>query len=156
VSLPPQVRGWQEAWRHQDYLELAAVPEAVPAARHHVRAILREWQLPTLAYEAELVTSELAANAIDATRLVPWVPKTPPVRMWLLAEGDMLMLAVWDAVPGVPVPKAPDADDLTGRGLMIISELADWGFYPAPQETGGKVVWTRLPKAQATPATTPS
>jgi hypothetical protein len=55
LSLPPEVRGWQETWGHQDYLELVAVPEAVPAARHHVRAALREWQLPTLAYEAELV-----------------------------------------------------------------------------------------------------
>jgi hypothetical protein len=153
VSLPPEARGWQETWGHQDYLELVAIPDAVPSARHHVRAVLREWQLPTLAYEAELVTTELVANAVNATGLISWTLKTPPVRLWLLADGDLLMLAVWDAVPSVPVPKTPTDDDLSGRGLMIISELADWGFYPAPEAIGGKVVWTRLPKTQAAATT---
>jgi hypothetical protein len=67
-----------------------------------------------------LVTTELFANAVNATGLTPWTPKAPPVRLWLLADGD-----------------------LTGRGLMIISELADWGCYPAPDAISGKVVWTR-------------
>jgi anti-sigma regulatory factor (Ser/Thr protein kinase) len=145
LSLPPEKRGWQSTWSRQDYLDLVAVRGAVPSARHHVRAILREWRASDLADEAEQVVAELVANAVNATGLVRWVPKTPPVKLWVLAEGGQLMLVVWDATTGVPVLRTPTDQDPAGRGLMIVSELARWGCHAAPEDIGGKLVWARLP-----------
>jgi hypothetical protein len=58
LSLPPEKRGWQSAWSRQDYLDLVAVRDAVPSARHHIRAILREWRVSDLADEAEQVVAD--------------------------------------------------------------------------------------------------
>jgi hypothetical protein len=43
-SLPAERQNWQASWPLQDYLELAAVTEAVPSARYHARLIMREWR----------------------------------------------------------------------------------------------------------------
>jgi hypothetical protein len=43
----------------QDFLELGALTEAVPCARHHVRQVLCEWRQAELAEDAELVVSVL-------------------------------------------------------------------------------------------------
>jgi hypothetical protein len=67
------------------------------------------------------------------------------VKLWVLGEGGRLMLVVWDATTGVPVLRTPADQDPTGRGLMIVSELARWGCYAAPEDIGGKLVWARLP-----------
>ena len=102
--------------------------------------------LSEVADDAELIVAELVANAVTATRAVQWKAKNPPVRLWTLGSGDAVTILVWDATPGVPRVGNPDSDDEQGRGLMIVRELADWGFYPAPEEYGGKVIWAQLPK----------
>ena len=149
LSLAPDKRNWQAAWHRQDYLDLVAVRAAVPSARHHVREILREWRLHDVAYEAEQVTAELVANAVNATRLASWMPKIPPIRLWLLGEGNLLMVAVWDATTGIPSLRAPATDEECGRGLMLVNDFSEWGYYLAPEHIGGKVVWARLPKHDA-------
>jgi hypothetical protein len=52
VPVPPgQDRGTDMAghWPVRDYLELGALPGAVPCARLHARSILWEWELTPLA-----------------------------------------------------------------------------------------------------------
>jgi hypothetical protein len=49
------------------YLELGALPTAVPCARLHVKHVLREWQMPRLADPVELVVAELVTNAMQAS-----------------------------------------------------------------------------------------
>ncbi len=46
-------------WPLHSYLELGALPTAVPCARLHARHLLREWGLNGLAADAELLVSEL-------------------------------------------------------------------------------------------------
>jgi hypothetical protein len=152
-ALPPERQNWQAAWPRQDYLELAAIADAVPSARHHARLVLREWQAGEVACDVEQVIAELVANAVTATQAIEhWTPKQPPVRLWLLA-GDgsdhsdgRVMVAVWDATTAIPVPRRPTRDEESGRGLLFVDALAQWGYYLPPPEHGGKVVHALLPK----------
>ena len=47
----------------RSYLELGALPTAVPCARLHARHVLREWGLNGLAPDSELLVSEPVTNA---------------------------------------------------------------------------------------------
>jgi hypothetical protein len=79
-AMPAFPRG---PWRQHDTLELAAVPSAVPRARRRIREMLWEWKLDFLADDAELGVSELAGNAIAATRAA-----TAPAGAPSHASGD--------------------------------------------------------------------
>jgi hypothetical protein len=144
-ALPPERRDWQAAWPRQDFLELAAVSEAVPSARHHARLVLKEWQAWELGYEVEQVLAELVANAVAATQSITWTPKQPPVRLWLLGASDLAMVVVWDATTAVLAPRQPGRDDESGRGLLL-SAHSRRGYYLPPPGHGGKVVYALLPK----------
>ena len=50
-------------WPLCSYLELGALPTAVPCARLHARHLLWEWGLNGLAADTELLVSELVTNA---------------------------------------------------------------------------------------------
>src|SRR5260370_22075383 len=76
-------------WPLQTFLELGALPTAVPCARLHARQVLWEWGLSALSETIELVFSELVTNAMqtsdgllgdryDGRR----TPGLPPVRLW--------------------------------------------------------------------------
>ena len=54
-------------WPLCSYLELGALPTAVPCARLHARHVLREWGMSRLAQDGELLVSELVTNAVQAT-----------------------------------------------------------------------------------------
>ena len=56
-------------WPRQSFLELAALPSAVPCARLHAREVLWEWRQGSQAEEAELLVSELVTNAVQASAL---------------------------------------------------------------------------------------
>jgi hypothetical protein len=76
-------------------------------------------------------------NALQAT----WSYRThTPVSISLLANEKQLGIEVWDGVQQPPVPRTHAIDEEGGRGLEIISMLADrWGTYhPA---IGGKTVF---------------
>jgi hypothetical protein len=51
-------------WPLRSYLELGALPTAVPCARLHARQLVWEWGLNGLAASTELLISELATNAV--------------------------------------------------------------------------------------------
>jgi anti-sigma regulatory factor (Ser/Thr protein kinase) len=126
------------------HLELGAYASAVPCARGHVRSVAVEWSLRGLADTAELLASELLTNAINASQHLG-SSEPPIVRLWLVSDQISLVIHVWDACKEMPVRKDADADDLSGRGLMIIDTLsAKWGSY---QEAQGKVVWAMVSKA---------
>ena len=56
------------AWPRTSYLELAALPTAVPCFRLHSRAVALEWGLTQLAEDIELIVSELVSNSIQAAQ----------------------------------------------------------------------------------------
>jgi anti-sigma regulatory factor (Ser/Thr protein kinase) len=127
---------------------LAALPTAPACARGYVRAIAHEWGLPDLADTAELVASELVTNAIQASqrlRLRAGLAIVPVIRLWLVSDEISMVIRVWDGNDEMPVRRDANADDLGGRGLMIIDSLAkEWGAY---RKAGGKVVWVMLSPA---------
>ena len=145
-ALPPHQRNWHERFPCQDYVELAADLAAAPAARLRLRADLGEWGLDVPADDAELVVTEIVANAVNATRAIRWPVSRPPVRLWLRGDTAVLFILVWDAVPQVPQPGSPGAWNEAGRGLVLVDAFSAWGYYHPPGDGAGKVVWAQLPK----------
>ena len=124
----------------QSHLELGALPGAVPCARLHVRHVLREWGVAYLAEDAELITSELTTNAIQASE---GLEALPVVRLWVTCDDGAVVVSVWDACDCPPVVREPGVDE-GGRGLAIVGAVCkDWGWYGTGD---GKIVWARLGK----------
>ena len=130
----------------RSYLELGALPTAVPCARLHARHVLREWGLNRLAPDSELLVSELVTNAVQATA----GRDAAAVRLRLSGDSARVLIEVWDADPRAPAPKdlgehgTPDPQEEGGRGLFLVAALsARWDWYPT-REPAGKVVWCVL------------
>ena len=135
-------------WPHQSFLELGALPTAVPCARLHAMLVLWEWDLGGLVRTAALVVSELVSNAVQASAGLTgsrfagqWAPGTPPVRLWLSADDQRLVIQVWDGSDRPPVPQPVVPEAASGRGLLLVGSLSsEWGCY-TPEKCSGKVVW---------------
>jgi hypothetical protein len=56
-----------DPWPLRSSLELGALSSAVPCACLHVKHVLWEWGLNSLAERAELLVSKLVTNAVNAT-----------------------------------------------------------------------------------------
>jgi anti-sigma regulatory factor (Ser/Thr protein kinase) len=144
-------RATDTEWTLRTFLELGALPTAVPCARLHTKHVLWEWQLSTLADTIELIVSELVTNAVQAStgltgsrRSGRWVPGVPPVRLWLFSDRHRVLIQVWDGNDKLPAPQHAEPDAESGRGLLLVESLsAEWGFYP-PERSSGKVVWAML------------
>ncbi|MFE0793046.1 ATP-binding protein [Streptomyces mutabilis] len=108
---------------------------SVPAARAFARVTLADWGVRGRADDVALCVSELATNA-----LLHGVPPGRGFLLRLLPCGDGVRVEVHDSGGGVPaVPLDPDGADEGGRGLLLVSELADkWGV---AEREPGKVVW---------------
>ncbi|MGI5348685.1 SpoIIE family protein phosphatase [Streptomyces sp. CA-250714] len=113
-------------------------PRSLHEARHALRTALHRWSLGSLADTAELLASEMATNALlhtegDATLTAR------PVRN----GGRAVRIAVTDTSPTSPQRRAATEQSTSGRGLMLIEELAtDWGVEP---RGNGKRVWCEIP-----------
>jgi anti-sigma regulatory factor (Ser/Thr protein kinase) len=141
--LPPQSQGigMDSEWPLRDFIELGALPGAVPCARLHARQLLWEWGLTRLSDSTELLVSELVTNAMQASRAMEQIT---PVRLWLLTDKTRIMILVWDASPQPPTRMSISGDAESGRGLLLVETISDrWDWY-FPQDTGGKVVWAEL------------
>jgi anti-sigma regulatory factor (Ser/Thr protein kinase) len=128
------------------YLELGALPTAPSCTRLHTRQLLWEWGLARLAEVSEAVVSELVTNALETTIRHQL---DNPIRLRLSSNGQQALIEVWDADPTPPQLPALDLDNLppamseSGRGLFLISALAErWSCYTLGH--GGKVVWAEV------------
>ena len=130
----------------QTSLILGPVSTAPGCARGTLREALARWDLAHLTSDAEAVTGELVANAVNAsTTKAPPGTEPRPVTIWIAAEHDELRIRVWDPDPTPPPlsPSVPDLLALHGRGLVIVSALShQWGWHPA--SNGGKYTWASL------------
>ncbi len=156
ARIPPFADGQGNSLAHQwplrSFLELGALPGAVPCARLHARQVLWEWGLATLSEHVELLVTELTSNSVTASRSLL---RDSPVRLWLLSDGKRVLILVHDANPKPPVPATAGDEDENGRGLLLVEAMSDqWSWYPL-QETGGKVVWALVQAARA-PAMEPA
>lgn len=133
----------------QSYLELGALPSAVPCARLHARQVLWEWGLQDLADPVELIVSELITNGLHASGELTssryagrWTPGVPPLRLWLQAEDNKrVVIQVWDGNDKPPTPQGVNVGAEGGRGLLLVEAMsAAWGSYQV-EGLSGKVVW---------------
>lgn len=114
--------------------------------RSHARAVLAEWDLSGVSDTAELVLSELVTNVVLAA-----VPEkrgerpgdaAPVFQVGLFSDRTVLLIEVFDTVPGKPERREAGTADENGRGLAIVEAVSEtWGTRPHPQ---GKVVHARL------------
>jgi anti-sigma regulatory factor (Ser/Thr protein kinase) len=122
---------------------------AVSEARFFVREVLGAWGVTDRFDDMLTCVSELATNVVrhDETH-------GRSFHVALSARDDLLRVEVCDASRRHPVVKAPSADSTSGRGLLLVNELADgWGV--EPRSPDGKVVWAEF-KIVATQGVTTS
>jgi hypothetical protein len=125
-------------WPLRTFLELGALPGAVPCARLHAHNVLGEWRLTAFSESTGLLVSELVTNAIQISCLAE---PDAPVRLWLVSDRAQVVIFVWDASPLPPLPSDVGEDAESGRGLLIVQAVsARWGW-DFPPSMGGKVVW---------------
>jgi anti-sigma regulatory factor (Ser/Thr protein kinase) len=113
---------------------LPASPVAAPVARRLLTRACSSWSVQELLEPAELVTTELVANAVRHAggRVVLTVS---------LRQGD-LQISVGDDSPALPHRRASMPSDEHGRGLLMVDALSkDWGMTCVGD---GKVVWAKV------------
>lgn len=94
---------------------------AVPEARSFLGDVLEEWRVTDRSDDAALCLSELAANAVRHGEHCGFLVEVS-------LDDERLRVEVYDAGAGAPRLAQPSDDDTTGRGLLIVSSLADgWG-----------------------------
>lgn len=106
----------------------------MPPARRFVEGALEQWGLAGAAWTATLLVSELAANAA--------LHAGTDFTVVLERTDGAVRLEVHDGSPVVPRQRRHSREATTGRGLLLVADLADdWGIEPAGT---GKVVWVEL------------
>ncbi len=107
---------------------------SVRRARTLIQEPLLGWDLAELIPTAELLVSELVTNAVRYAQ--------GKIGLRLVLEGG-LVCEVLDDSAALPRLRYPGDDDERGRGLQIVSRVAQrWGTRRTPS---GKVVWCELP-----------
>ena len=128
---------------------LVALPSAAGCARRFLRAQLRQWRLDDLADVAELLVSELVANALAATG-APEPARygdlhkaaLSMVAVRLQTDGSAVIVEVWDSDPTPPAVPGEPADWEAGWPLGVVASLSSrWGHRA---EAGGKVIWCEI------------
>jgi len=113
---------------------LPPVARSVVEARRHVRATLEEWELSSLSDAAQLLTSEVVTNSLLHARSA--------IRLTIEHTASGIRIAVTDGSAVVPSMRPRSTSATTGRGLLLLSRLADeWDTELAE---GGKTVWFTL------------
>jgi anti-sigma regulatory factor (Ser/Thr protein kinase) len=104
-------------------------------ARREISEYLTDHGLGALDPDAQLVVSELVSNAV--------LHSNGPICLRLSGTRG-LRIEVIDGGPGGTqiIARRVDHDSLTGRGLRVVSTLAQrWGSIQGPE---GKTVWAEL------------
>ena len=147
VAIPASHHGHDlDHWPLGDTLMLAALPDAVPSARMHLRQLLSGWGQAGLSPDAGVVVSELVTNSVAASAELRLA--AAPVLVWLGSDGHCLLLAVADVSPRPPVRLTLGPDAEGGRGLALVEALSNrWGWHPASIAGQAKFIWAewRLP-----------
>ncbi|WP_073946635.1 ATP-binding protein [Streptomyces kebangsaanensis] len=121
-----------------DRLDYTPLPKSVTLARRRAHRLLTHWGHPELASGAALLVSELGGNAVLHGCL-----RDRLFRVELTLTERVVRISVSDPKGEVlPTPRNASPDDMFGRGLLIVREVADrWGV---ERLTVGKSVWCEL------------
>lgn len=111
----------------------------VSEARRFARRALIDFGAEELEFETCQLVSELATNAA--------IHAGTPFEIELDYDGKDLRIRVTDGSPRAPVAKSHSEIATTGRGLRLVSSIAeDWGAELRPD---GKTVWCTLRRARS-------
>ena len=114
---------------------LAATLDAAAIGRGLVRDACKDWGVPGLVEDAELVVTELVDNVV--------LHVGGTVDLLLVVRERYLHVEVHDGDPARPERTLPDATGEGGRGLLLIdATAARWG---SVEVADGKIVWADLP-----------
>jgi anti-sigma regulatory factor (Ser/Thr protein kinase) len=113
-------------------------PSAAKSGREfcsqHLRAVIDTPEANRYVDDAELVTSELLTNAVNAG--------CADTRLLINLHHDHVRIGVRDNAQGSPHMDDPTPEQSHGRGLRIVDHLAaDWGVRGAG---AGKEVWANI------------
>ena len=134
VGLPPDVPADAVHADNMATAELAPSFDAPSKARRLVAEALRQWEWTGDHQAALLIVNELSANAVVHAR--------SPLRVCVTCRDDLIRISVTDLHPGGPVLAGPSPRDTSGRGLGIVTALADrWGH---DVDARGKEVWAEI------------
>lgn len=120
-----------------------SVPWEMSSAVHVRRALVSELRVlevdATVVDEAEIVVSELFANALRHANALP----DGTIRVdWTVTAGVVEVAVTDGGGPTTPHPASPSTWSANGRGLTIVRSLAhDWGV---EDNGGGRTVWVSL------------
>jgi hypothetical protein len=122
------------AWPLHSRLELAALPSAVPCARLHTRQLLWEWGLAALAETVELLVSEIATNAVNASAGgassqtgEPCAFGLPVLQLCLASDRRNVLVQIWDSSRETPLRQDMTLEAEGGRGSCSSSTSAPNG-----------------------------
>ncbi|MEV2194209.1 ATP-binding protein [Streptomyces phaeochromogenes] len=128
-----------EPWEYSLYIPND--PRAVTICRRTLRLILTMHGLIRLVDVAELLATELVANAVCHTK--------GPAALRVRWSAGVLRIGAWDADPQPPEPPGKleqlgEAEE--GRGLALVRACSDlWGWQPLSRfGNRGKYVWCEL------------
>ena len=128
-----------ESDRHYE-LHLTAEPRRLTVVRRIVAAHLRHWNLPDLVDLTVLGVTELLANVHRH------VGPGADCVLRLTCSGGILRCEVEDGGNSLPRLLHPDDEEISGRGLELVSALSkEWGTVALKT---GKVVWFALTAVQ--------
>ncbi|MFI8320460.1 MULTISPECIES: ATP-binding protein [Streptomyces] len=139
-----------DAPEQQTSLRLAANDRAPGRARSFTRNTLTAWGAGDLLDQAVLIVSELTTNAerygqTPNTRcVVPSVADcgaSDEITLTLALQAGVVGIEVEDNSPQPPVPRVPSLYASSGRGLCLVSAMADvWTACPLKDGSGKRVI----------------
>ncbi|HUB70227.1 MAG TPA: ATP-binding protein [Acidimicrobiales bacterium] len=108
-------------------------PREVYSARHFVASVLEKWGFEC--DDLPLLVSELATNAVLHAR--------SDFEVTVVRSGPRLRVEVYDQNTRLPSFAVAPPDAYSGRGLMLLRELATaWGV--ESHSDSGKTIWFEL------------
>ncbi|MGW2331179.1 ATP-binding protein [Streptomyces sp. NPDC001700] len=134
---------------HQDTFKVSKRRRNVPGVRARVQKALADWGIDAaLADDVTLSADELVSNAIKHCRVSYAV-----IEISVSTQDAWLLLEVSDPDGDrVPELRIADSEAETGRGLFMVSKLADeWGH--ESRGATAKCVWARFAIARGAPCT---
>lgn len=118
----------------EDRATFPAELRSASEARHHAERVLRAWQLDEVADAARLLISELVINAV--------LHAGTESELVLRCAPGHLRVEVTDHSRVVPVRRPYSPTATSGRGMLILEDLADaWGVEVGDES---KTVWFEL------------
>ncbi|MFD8011570.1 ATP-binding protein [Streptomyces sp. NPDC058955] len=150
-----------DAPEHRTSLTLPADELSPRRARSFTRAALTAWGVEDLLDETVLIVSELTTNAQQHGSRAAEPDNRPSaadrnadeITLTLAFKADVVGIEVEDNSPEPPVPRVASPLSTGGRGLFLVSAVADaWTACPKRDGSGKRVIaFVKRPESSIAP-----